>query len=178
MTESKKVLEGVKYLKMNTIPMFFIGLDHHLIDCDENKVICGLKINPSQFRLLCHNVQNCLSEIDQSMFELIELKDKLLLQYLPRSVLSNMTLVFSRFYRAYSQSQIPISELLRLVQLYIEPFDMKCEIFKRLYESNEMKKRMLHLALNKLTSVDQQSKQYEEQKILSHWEKMYVVYLS
>lgn len=111
-------------------------------------------------------------EIDQSMFEWIELKDKLLLQYLPRTVALNITLIFSRFYRAYSQSQIPISELLRLVQLYIEPFDMKCEVFKRLYESNEMNKRLLHLALNKLTSADQQSQLYEEQRILSHWEKM------
>jgi hypothetical protein len=127
--------------------------------------------------MLCDNVQNCFFEIDNSMFEILELKDKLLLQYLPRNVLLQITLVLSRFYRAYSQSQIPVYELIRLVQLYSESFDMKCSILKRLYDSNETKKRMLNIALQRLTSMENHTKQYQEQKCIDNWEKMLVIRL-
>lgn len=149
-----------------------------LVEIDEKEsdieLIAGVKIDPKPFHSLCHNVQNCVFEIDQSIFELIELKDKLLLQYLPRSVLLNVTLVFSRFFRAYSSLQIPLAELLRLVDLYTQPFNRKCLVFKRVYDSNELHKRMLNLALQKLTSTDQQKKVYEEQRSTAHWERMYV----
>lgn len=125
--------------------------------------------------MLCDNVQNCFFEIDKSMFEILELKDKLLLQYLPRNVALQITLVLSRFYRAYSQSQVPVYELIRLVHIYSEPFGMKCNILKRLYDSNETKKRMLNLALQKLISMDHHTQQYQEQKSIDHWEKMLVI---
>ncbi len=127
--------------------------------------------------MLCNNVQNCFYEIDKSMFEILELKDKLLLQYLPRNVLLQITLVLSRFVRAYSQTQVPVYELIRLVQLYSQPFDMKCVVLKRLYDSNELKKRMLNSALQKLMLMEEQTKQYQEQKSLDHWEKMSVIIL-
>ena len=127
--------------------------------------------------MLCDNVENCFFEIDKSIFEILELKDKLLLQYLPRNVLLHMTLVLSRFFRAYSQTQIPVHELIRLVQLYSEPFDMKCKVLKRLYDSNELKKRMLNLALQKLSSTEEQRKQCEERKVIDQWEKMLVIVL-
>jgi hypothetical protein len=124
--------------------------------------------------MLCDNVENCFYEIDNSMFEILELKDKLLLQYLPRNVLLKITLVLSRFYRAYSQSQVPVYELIRLVQLYSEPFDIKCGLLKRLYDSNETKKRMLNLALQKIISMENNTKHYQEKKCIDHWEKMSV----
>jgi hypothetical protein len=111
------------------------------------------------------------------MFEILELKDKLLLQYLPRNVLLQITLVLSRFYRAYSQSQVPVYELIRLVQLYSESFDIKYSLLKRLYDSNETKKRMLNLALQKITSMENNTKHYQEQKCIDHWEKMSVILL-
>jgi hypothetical protein len=111
------------------------------------------------------------------MFEVLELKDKLLLQYLPRTVSLQITLVFSRFYRAYSQSQIPFDELIRLVRLYSEPWDMKCTVLKRLYDSNEIKKRMLHLAIQRLVSVEHVMQQQQEQRSINNWEKMLVILL-
>lgn len=125
--------------------------------------------------MLCDNVENCFFEIHNSMYEMLELKDKLLLQYLPRNVFQQITLVFSRCYRAYSQVQIPVYELIRLVHLYSEPFDMKCNILKKFYDSNETKKRMLNLALQKLTSMENHTQQYQEQKIINQWEKMFVI---
>lgn len=125
--------------------------------------------------MLCDNVQNCFFEIDKSMFEILEFKDKLLLQYLPRTILSQITLILSRFVRAYSQTQVPVYELLRLVQLYSQPFDSKCIILKRLYDSNEVKKRMLNLALQKIISMEKQMKQYQERKCIDNWEKMLVI---
>ena len=124
--------------------------------------------------MLCDNVQNCFYHIDNSMFEMLELKDKLLLQYLPPNVLLQITIVFSRFYRAYSQSQVPVYELIRLVQLYSEPFDKKCVVLKTLYDSNEIKKRMLNMAFQRLTSMENNLQQYEEQKCINNWEKMSV----
>jgi hypothetical protein len=106
------------------------------------------------------------------MFELLELKDILLLQYLPRNVSLRITLVLSRFYRAYSQTQIPVYELIRLVQLYSQSFDMKCTVLKKLYDSNETKKRMLNIALQRLTSMEHNTEQYREQKCINNWEKM------
>jgi len=124
--------------------------------------------------MLCDNVENCFFHIDNSMFELLELKDKLLLQYLPRNVLLQITLVLSRFDRAYSQSRVPVYELIRLVQLYSQPFDMKCSVLKRLYDNNETHKRMLNMALQRLTSMENNTKYYQEQKCVNNWEKMSV----
>jgi len=122
--------------------------------------------------MLCDNVQNSFSEIDNSMFELLELKDNLLLQFLPTNVSTRIALVISRLYRSYSLSQIPINELVRLVQLYSQSFDMKCTVLKKLYDSNETKKRMLNIALQRLTSMEHNTEQYREQKCINNWEKM------
>jgi hypothetical protein len=124
--------------------------------------------------MLCDNVQNSFSEIDNSMFELLELKDNLLLQFLPANVSTQITLVISRLYRSYSLSQIPINELVRLAQLYSQPFDMKSIALKKLYENNETKKRMLNIALQRLTSMENNTKHHQQLRYISNWEKMLV----
>lgn len=122
--------------------------------------------------MLCDHVENSLSEIDNSMFELLELKDTLLLQFLPPNVSTRITLVISRLYRAYSLSQIPLHELVRIVQLYSQPFDMKSVIMKKFYEGNEMKKRMLNAALQRLTLMEGNNRRHQQLKCRSNWEKM------
>ena len=124
--------------------------------------------------MLCDHVQSSLSEIDNSMFELLELKDNLLLLFLPANVSTRITLVISRLYRAYSLSQIPLHELVRIVQLYSQPFDMKSVVIKKFYESNEMKKRMLNAALQRLASLESQNKRHEQLRCINNWEKMLV----
>ena len=123
--------------------------------------------------MLCDNVQNSVSEIDNSMFELLELKDNLLLQFLPANVSTRITLVISRVYRAYSLSQIPINELIRLVQLYSQSFDMKSIALKKLYDNNETKKRMLNFALQKLMSLESNSRHHRQLRNINNWEKMF-----
>jgi hypothetical protein len=127
--------------------------------------------------MVCINVQSSLSEIDNAMFALLELKDNLLLQFLPPNVSTRITLVISRLYRAYSISQIPINELVRLTQLYSQPFDMKSVILKKLHESNETTKRMLNIALQRLSSTEAKLRQNQQLKCIHHWEKMYIVIL-
>ncbi len=127
--------------------------------------------------MLCNNVQNSYSEIDNSMFELLELKDNLLLQFLPANVSTRIALVISRLYRAYSLSQIPINELVRLAQLYSQSFDMKSVALKKLYDNNEMKKRMLNIALQKLTSMENATKRNQLIRTLNNWEKMFVEFI-
>ncbi|CAF3690919.1 unnamed protein product [Adineta steineri] len=132
------------------------------------------KSDANKFRMLCDHVQNSLSDIDNSMFELLELKDNLLLQFLPANVSTRITLVISRLYRAYSLSQIPLNELVRIVNLYSQPFDMKSVVIKRFYESNETKKRMLNAALQRLTSMEANNKRHQQIKMINNWEKMYI----
>jgi hypothetical protein len=126
--------------------------------------------------MLCNNVENSLSEIDNSMFDLLELKDNLLLQFLPANVSTRITLVISRLYRAYSLSQIPINELVRLVQLYSQTFDIKSIALKKLYDNNEMKKRMLNIALQKLISLENHTKRNQYLRCVSNWERMFVLF--
>lgn len=134
----------------------------------------SVKSDANKFRMLCDNVLNSYSEIDNSMFELLELKDNLLLQFLPPNVSARITLVVSRLYRAYSVSQIPMGELVRLVQLYSQPFDTKSIALKKLYDNNEMKKRMLNIALQRLTTMDNQIKRHLHLRCITNWEKMLV----
>ena len=134
----------------------------------------SVKTDANKFRMLCDNVQNSFSEIDNSIFELLELKDNLLLQFLPANVSTRITIVVSRLYRAYSLSQIPMYELIRLVQLYSQPFDMKSVALKKLYENNEMKKRMLNIALQRLTSMENAVRRHQQLKCINNWEKMFV----
>jgi len=124
--------------------------------------------------MLCDNVQNSLSEIDNSMFELLELKDNLLVHFLPANVSTRITLVISRLYRAYSLSQIPLHELIRIVHLYSQPFDVKSVVIKNFYENNEMKKRILNAALQRLTTMESNNKRHQQLKCLNNWEKMFV----
>lgn len=67
-----------------------------------------------------------------------------------------------------------INELIRLVDIYSQPFSSKCSILKRFHDSNETKKRLLNLAVQKLTSLANQENVFREQKHLDHWEKMFV----
>ncbi|CAF1243358.1 unnamed protein product [Adineta ricciae] len=134
----------------------------------------SVRIEANKFSMLCDHVENSLSEIDNSMFELLELKDTLLLQFLPPNVSTRITLVISRLYRAYSLSQIPLHELVRIVHLYSQPFDMKSVIMKKFYEGNEMKKRMLNAALQRLTLMEGNNKRYQQMRCISNWEKMYI----
>lgn len=134
----------------------------------------SVKTDANKFRMLCDNVQNSFSEIDNSMFELLELKDNLLLQFLPANVSTRITLVISRLYRAYSLSQIPVNELVRLAQLYSQPFDIKSVALKKLYDNNEMKKRMLNIALQKLTSMENNVRRNHQIRCVNNWEKMFV----
>jgi len=127
--------------------------------------------------MLCDNVQNSLSEIDNSMFELLELKDNLLVQFLPANVSTRITLVISRLYRAYSLSQIPLHELIRIVHLYSQPFDVKSAVIKNFYENNEMKKRILNAALQRLTTMESNNKRHQQLKCINNWEKMSVILL-
>lgn len=140
-----------------------------------DEVAPSVKFEANRFRMLCDNVQNSFSEIDNSMFELLELKDNLLLQFLPPNVSTRITLVISRLYRSYSLSQIPIHELVRLAQLYSQPFDMKSIALKKLYENNETKKRMLNIALQRLSSMESTIRHYQQLRCVENWERMFVV---
>ncbi|CAF0948780.1 unnamed protein product [Adineta steineri] len=124
--------------------------------------------------MLCNNVQNCFILTDNSIFELMELKDKLLFENLPRNVLLRITLVLSRFFRIYSQTQISIYELIHLVQLNSDSFQMKYILLKRLYDSNETKTNMFDIALKKIISMEDNLEHYEQQKCIDNWEKMYI----
>ncbi|CAF3839320.1 unnamed protein product [Rotaria sp. Silwood1] len=81
-------------------------------------IVSRVRIDTNKFRMLCDNVQNSYSKIDNSMFELLELKDNLLLQIRPLSVSIRITIVIPSLSRVYSLSQVPINELVHFDQIY------------------------------------------------------------
>ncbi|CAF0832105.1 unnamed protein product [Didymodactylos carnosus] len=149
-----------------------VGDDSFLNELEE--LAPSTKADANKFQMLCDGLQTCFSEIDNSMMELLELKDNLLLQFLPPNVSARITLVISRLYRAYSLAQIPVHEVIRLVQLYSQPWDQKSAALKKLYETNETKKRILNIAIQRLTSVENQIIHNEQKRCIDNWEKMYI----
>jgi hypothetical protein len=51
---------------------------------------------------------------------------------------------------------------------------MKSVALKKLYDNNEMKKRMLNIALQKLTTMESTIKRNEKIRCVNNWEKMFV----
>jgi hypothetical protein len=51
---------------------------------------------------------------------------------------------------------------------------MKSVALKKLYDNNEMKKRMLNIALQKLTSMESTIRRNQQIKCVNNWEKMFV----
>lgn len=67
----------------------------------------------------------------------------------------------------------PLNELTRLVKNYAQPWHLKSQALKRLHAQYDEKKRMLDVALRKLQLTAVQIQQFEHQKTLSNWEKLY-----
>ena len=109
--------------------------------------------------MLSTSVQSYFSEINSSTYELLELKDKFILQYFPANVSLRIILVLSRFCRVYSQSRPPIYELVRFAQLHSESFNMKSIRYKISYDHNETTNRTLNMAIQKLASMQWKTKQ-------------------
>ncbi|CAF2557449.1 unnamed protein product [Rotaria sp. Silwood2] len=86
-------------------------------------IALSVRTDANKFRMLCDNTQNSYSDIDNSMVESLELKDNLILEFLPPNVSTRIPTVISRLYCAYSLSHVPINELVPLVQLYSQPSD-------------------------------------------------------
>lgn len=125
-----------------------------------------------RFSLLCDNVQSCFALIDDSILELLDVKDQLLLQAIPLRVLVRVTLVLSRVFRAYSNAQVPVHELIGLVQAQRDTFNARCALFKRFCDSHELNKRMLNIALQQIAAANNAAEKDQERACVQQWESM------
>jgi hypothetical protein len=50
---------------------------------------------------------------------------------------------------------------------------MKSVALKKLYDNNEMKKRMLNIALQKLSFMENHIRRNEQIRCINNWEKMF-----
>ena len=128
----------------------------------------------NKFEILCDGVINSLSETQATLQDLLQLKDSLLLHYLPPPLLFRFAIVVGKVYRSFSDMNTPVNELVRLVRLYSLPWDQNSIALKKLHDMFENKKHMLNIAIKRLTMVDKKTKLFEADKKIQNWEKLYI----
>jgi hypothetical protein len=128
----------------------------------------------NKFDVLCEGVLTSLSEAQGTVQELLNLKDDLLLHFLPPPMLFRCVVVVGKLYRAFSDLNTPISELTRLVHLNAASWDEQSTVLRDLQKMYSVKKEMLNEAIKRLTLVDQKLQLFEKEKRILNWEKLFI----
>nr|CAB3262585.1 uncharacterized protein LOC100180644 [Phallusia mammillata] len=127
----------------------------------------------NKFDCLCDGVMNCLSLVDTSFNELLELKDELLQHDLPPSLQVAITLSMGKMFRTITDLHTPIQELTRLVNIYSIPWEQRSEALKKLHTDYESKQRQLNIAIRRLQLIDAHTKRLDMEKRVMNWEKAF-----
>ncbi|XP_078481741.1 uncharacterized protein LOC100180644 [Ciona intestinalis] len=127
----------------------------------------------NKFDCLCDGVNNCLSLVDSSFSELLDLKDELLQHELPPSLLVAITLVTGKMFRSITDLHTPIQELTRLVNIYSIPWEQRSEALKKLHTDYESKQRQLNIAIRRLQLIDAHTRRLDMEKRIMNWEKAF-----
>lgn len=99
------------------------------------------------FDVLIGTCHSAFAEVHSVAQDLDAFKDKLLTHHLPPSLLVELTCLFARLYRSFSDFNTPVNELLRLTKLYSSTWDKQTAVMQRLYRENEQKRALLNLAI-------------------------------
>jgi hypothetical protein len=138
-------------------------LDRISIDNETNK-----------FDVLSEGVLTSLCEAQGTLQELLNLKDDLLLHFLPPPLLFRCAVVVGKLYRAFSDLNTPINELTRLVRLNAASWDKQSTVLRDLQKMYAIKKEMLNEAIKRLTLVDHKMQLFEKEKRILNWEKLFI----
>lgn len=93
---------------------------------------------------------------------------------MPPPLLFRLAVIVGKVYRAFSDLNTPVNELVRLTRIYSLPWDHNSIALRKLHEMYETKKQMLNIAIKRLTLVDKKTKLFEKDKRIQNWEKLYV----
>eukprot|EP00058_Branchiostoma_floridae_P022652 XP_002608142.1 hypothetical protein BRAFLDRAFT_126256 [Branchiostoma floridae] len=127
----------------------------------------------NKFDALCDGILSAVALLNNSLQEVIDLKDELLEHNLPPNVLVRLAIVSGKIFRSATDLNVPVTELVRLVRVYSEPWDEKSEALKKLHADYESKKRQLNIAIKRLQLVDAHSKRLAREKRIMNWEKLF-----
>lgn len=128
----------------------------------------------SKFDGLIELVQTSFSEVQSSTQALLELKDELLMQFLPPTLKFKMAVIFGNMYRSLSDLNTPVVEMLRLIKIYSASWEKNSALLKKLNDMYETKKLMLNIAIKRLTLVDKSTDLFQKEKRIMNWEKLYL----
>ncbi len=117
---------------------------------------------------------NNFSEVQISVQDLLQLKDDILLHYLPPPLLFRIAVVFGKVYRNFSDLNTPVCEMLRLVKIFSATWEKNSAVLKKLHDMYETKKQMLNIAIKRLALVDKKTKLFQREKRISNWEKLFI----
>ena len=115
-----------------------------------------------------------MSEVQGSLQDLFNFKDELLLHQLPPPLLFRLAVVVGKVYRAFSDMNTPVNELVRLVRIYSLPLDQNSFALKRLHEMYNIKKQMLNISIRRLAVVEKKTKYFDREKRVMNWEKLFI----
>jgi len=117
---------------------------------------------------------NNFSEVQISVQDLLQLKDDILLHYLPPPLLFRIAVVFGKVYRNFSDLNTPVCEMLRLVKIFSATWEKNSAVLKKLHDMYETKKNLLNIAIKRLALVDKKTKLFQREKRISNWEKLFI----
>ena len=130
--------------------------------------------NSAKFESLIDMVVTSFSEVQGTVQDLLQLKDDLLLSYLPPPLLFKIAIVFGNAYRTFSDLNTPVFELLRLVKIFSVSWEKNSAILKKLHDMYEQKKQLLNIAIKRLALVEKKTKLFSREKRIMNWEKLFI----
>lgn len=143
-------------------------------DLDEEVNLEDELKNSAKFENLVDLVNTNFSEVQGSVQELLKLKDELLLNFLPPPLLFRVAVVFGNVYRAFSNLNTPVFEMLRLVKIFSAGWEKNAALMKKLNDLHESKKQLLNIAIKRLANVDKKTKLFTKEKRVQNWEKLFI----
>jgi hypothetical protein len=149
--------------------------EHYQYDMRREKINVNNEIpNSEKFDALIDNVLTSFSEVQLSVQELMQLKDDLLMYYLPPPLLFRIAVVFGKVFRNFSDLNTPVTELMRLVKIFSASWEKNGAILKKLNDMYENKKQLLNIAIKRLSAVEKKSKLFSREKRIQNWEKLFI----
>ena len=130
--------------------------------------------NAAKFDTLIDSVLTNFSEVQTSVQDLLQLKDDILLHYLPPTLLFRIAVVIGKVYRNFSDLNTPVYEMLRLVKIFSSTWEKNSAVLKKLHDMYETKKQMLNIAIKRLALIDKKTKLFHREKRISNWEKLFI----
>jgi hypothetical protein len=149
-------------------------LDLQRDDLDEEVNLEDELKNSAKFENLVELVNTNFSEVQLTVQELLKLKDELLLNFLPPPLLFRIAVVFGNVYRAFSNLNTPVYEMLRLVKIFSAGWEKNAALLKKISDLHESKKQLLNIAIKRLANVDKKTKLFAKEKRIQNWEKLFV----